>query len=235
MSNESPAGILPKPLPLKLNELFHEVRHLFTTLRSRLITVAPTVTAISLMAGNTGLLLRRGLQPNLDTAVGFLWIASDYALRQKSRHPVAAPRLNAAGLILGSLLLSASGFHTQYTDWNRVRTPLGYIPAALVVGFQKELRRVGQRLASSPVPIARFLGAVLQHPYALSALLCSYGVVELMQSALHAHDAGLVAISAAYGLGTLFLSLLDYGRTGTELDDAPATSQTQNPLATKPL
>jgi len=180
------------------------------------------------MAGNTGLLLKRGLHPNLETAVGVLWIASDYALRQKNRHPVAAPRINAAGVILGSLLLSASGFHAGNIDWNRVRTPLGYIPAAAVVGFQNELRRFGQHLAASRFSFARFLGAVLRHPYALSALLCSYGVTELMKSALHAHDAGLVAISAAYGVGTLFLSLLDYGRAGGKLDyasDAQATSQ----------
>jgi hypothetical protein len=207
---------------------FTEVHCLFAAVRNRLISVAPTVTAISLMAGNTGLLLRRGLHPNLDTAVGFLWIASDYALRQKSRHPVAAPRINAAGVILGSLLLSASGFHAGYIDWNRVRTPLGYVPAAAIVGFQNELHRFGQRLTASRFRIAKFLGEALKHPYALSALLCSYGVMELMKSALHAHDAGLVAISAAYGLGTLFLSLLDYGRAGGKLDyasDASATGQ----------
>jgi hypothetical protein len=180
------------------------------------------------MAGNAGLLLRRGLHPNLETAVGFLWIASDYALRQKARHPVAAPRINAAGVILGSLLLAASGLHVGYIDWNRVRTPLGYIPAAATVGFQNELRRFGQRLTASRFGVIRFLGWVLRHPYALSALLCSYGVVELMKSALHAHDAGLVVISAAYGLGTLFLSLLDYGRAGGKLDyasDASAAGQ----------
>ncbi|WP_263417484.1 hypothetical protein [Terriglobus albidus] len=171
--------------------------------------------------------MRRGLHPNLDTAVGFLWIASDYALRQKPRYPVAAPRLNAAGVILGSLLLSASGFHAGYIDWNRVRTPLGYIPAAAVVGFQNELRRFGQRLTASRFGIAKFLGAVLKHPYALSALLCSYGVVELMKSALHAHDTGLVAISSAYGLGTLSLSLLDYGRAGGKLEEASETSATE--------
>jgi hypothetical protein len=60
----------------------------------------------------------------------------------------------------------------------------------------------------------------LRHPYALSALLCSYGVVELTKSALHAHDMGLVAIGAAYGLGTLFLSMLDYGRIEGKLDNA---------------
>lgn len=172
------------------------------------------------MAGNFGLLLRRGFHPNLETAVGFLWIASDYALRQKARHPVAAPRINAAGVILGSLLLSATGFHAESIDWNRVRTPLGYIPAALVVGFQNELRRLGQHLAASSSGIAKFFGAVLRRPYALSALLCLYGVVELMKSALHIHDAGLVAISAAYGTGSLFLSLLDYRRADGELDCA---------------
>lgn len=203
---------------------FIEVHCLFAAIRNRVIAAAPTVTAISLMAGNTGLLLKRGLHPNLETAVGFLWIASDYALRQKNLHPVAAPRINAAGVILGSLLLSASGFHSGYIDWNRVRTPLGYIPAAAVIGFQNELRRLGQRLTASRSSVARFLGAVLQHPYALSALLCSYGVVELMKSALHAHDTGLVAISAAYGLGTLSLSLLDYGRTGGKPDYASETS-----------
>lgn len=187
---------------------------------SRLIRVAPTVTAVSLMAGNAGLLLRRGLHPNLETAVGFLWIASDYALRQKPRHPVAAPRINAAGVILGSLLLSASGFHAGYIDWNRVRTPLGYIPGSAVVGFQNELRGFGQRLATSRFGAAKFLGAVLRRPYALSALLCSYGVMELMKSALHLHDTGLVAISAAYAVGVLFLSLLDYGRDGGTLECA---------------
>ena len=203
-----------------------EVHCLFAAVRSRVIRAAPTVTAISLMAGNTGLLLRRGLHPSLETAVGFLWIASDYALRQKSRHPVAAPRINAAGIILGSLLLSASGFHVGYIDWNRVRTPLGYIPGAAIVGFQNELRRFGQHLMASRLAIAKIVGAVLRHPYALSALLCSYGVVELMKSALHAHDTGLVAISAAYGLGTLFLSLLDYGRAGGKLDYASDASVT---------
>ena len=201
-----------------------EVYCLFAAVRSRVIRAAPTVAAISLMAGNTGLLLRRGLHPSLETAVGFLWIASDYALRQKSRHPVAAPRINAAGIILGSLLLSASGFQVGYIDWNRVRTPLGYIPGAAIVGFQNELRRFGQHLTASRLGVAKIVGAVLRHPYALSALLCSYGVVELMKSALHAHDAGLVAISAAYGLGTLFLSLLDYGRAVGELDYASDAS-----------
>jgi hypothetical protein len=193
---------------------------LFAPVRSLLVRIAPSVTAISLMAGNTGLLLRRGLHPNLETAVGFLWIASDYALRQKSQHPISAPRINAVGIILGSLLLSASGFHGGHIDWNRVRTPLGYIPGAAVVGFQNELRRFGQQLSASRQKSSRFFGPVLRHPYALSALLCSYGVVELIKSALHGHDVGLVAIGAAYGLGTLFLSMLDYGRTEGRLDAA---------------
>jgi hypothetical protein len=197
-----------------------EVRPLFTAVRNQLVRVAPTVTAVSLMAGNAGLLLRRGVHPNLETAVGLLWIASDYALRQKARHPVAAPRMNAAGVILGSLLLSASGFHVGAIDWNRVRTPLGYIPGAAVVGFQHELRRLGERLSASRVGVARACGTVLRHPYALSAVLCAYGVAELMKSALHLHDAGLVAISAAYATGTAFLSLLDYGREGGKLDRA---------------
>ena len=118
-------------------------------LKKRLIAAAPSVVAFSLIAGNVGLLLRRGLHPNLETAVGFLWIASDYALRQKNRHPVAAPRINAAGVILGSLLLSASGLHPHHIDWYRVRTPLGYVPAAAIVGFQKELREAGVRLSAS--------------------------------------------------------------------------------------
>jgi hypothetical protein len=170
--------------------------------------------------------LRRGLHPNLVTAVGLLWIASDYALRQKSRHPVAAPRINAAGLTLGCLLLSASGFQAGYIDWNRVRTPLGYIPAAAVVGFQNELRRLGQHLTESRLGIVKFAGSVLKHPYALSALMCSYSIVELVKSALHAHDAGLVVISAAYAFGTLFLSLLDYGRADGKLEYAPEVSTT---------
>jgi hypothetical protein len=203
-----------------------EVHRLFTAVRHRLIRAAPAVTAVSLMAGNAGLLLRRGIHPNLETAVGFLWIASDYALRQKPRHPVAAPRINAAGITLGSLLLSASGFHAGYVDWNRVRTPLGYIPGAAVIGFQNEVRRFGQHLAASRFGIARFMAEVLKRPYALSALLCSYGVVELMKSALHGHDAGLVAISAAYGVGLLFLSLLDYGRVSGKSDDTSDTSDT---------
>jgi len=191
---------------------------LFATARSRLVSVAPTATAISLMAGNTGLLLKRGFHPNLDTAVGLLWIASDYALRQKPRHPIAAPRINAAGLILGSLLLSASGFHRGNIDWNRVRIPLGYIPAAAIVGFQNELRRFGRHLTSSRFGTTKFLGSAAKHPYTLSALLSSYGVVELLKSALHANDAELVAISAAYGLGILFLPFFDYGRAGETLD-----------------
>ena len=165
------------------------------------------------MSGNLGFLLRRGFHPNLETAVGFLWIASDYALRQKPRHPIAAPRFNAAGVILGSLLLSLSGALAHPIDWNRVRTPLGYIPGAAVIGFQNELRRLGQRLCASSNSIAKLIGAALQHPYTLSALLCAYGAIELMRSALHAHDNGLIAISAAYITGTAFLALFDYGPT----------------------
>jgi len=179
---------------------------------------------MSLMGGNIGLLVRRGLHPNLETAVGFLWIASDYALRQKSRHPIAAPRLNAAGVILGSLLLSASGFHADYVDWNRVRTPLGYIPAAAIVGFQNELRSLGQRLSASRSSIGKLVGTALRHPYALSALMSAYGVTELMKSAIHAQDPGLIAISVAYGVGTLFLSLFDYGPARTEPDHASDAS-----------
>jgi hypothetical protein len=139
---------------------------------------------------------------------------------KKNRHPIAAPRINAVGITLGSVLLSASGLHGEYIDWNRVRTPLGYIPGAAVVGFQNELRRLGQHLTASPFRMGRIFGAVLRRPYALSALLCSYGVLELIKSALYAHDAGLVAIGAAYGLGTLFLSLLDYGRREGKFDSA---------------
>lgn len=179
-----------------------------------LVRIAPTVTAVSLMSGNLGLLLRRGFHPNLETAVGLLWIASDYALRQKSKHPVAAPRLNAAGVVLGSLLLSASGFHPGNIDWHRVKTPLGYIPGAAIVGFQNELRALGEKLRASRRRPVRALGHGLQHPYTFSALVCSYGVVELMMSAVHRQDRGLIAISAAYGLGTLFLALLDYGPGG---------------------
>ena len=204
---------------------------MFAAIRNRLIHAAPVITAMSLMAGNIGLLVRRGLHPNLETAVGFLWIASDYALRQKSRHPIAAPRLNAAGVILGSLLLSASGFHADYVDWNRVRTPLGYIPAAAIVGFQNELRQLGQRLSASRSNIAKCVGVVLRHPYALSALISAYGVTELMKSAIHAQDRGLIAISAAYGVGTLFLSLFDYGPARVEPDhpsDASLISAKRN-------
>jgi len=81
--------------------------------KNGLAAAAPAVVAFSLIAGNVGLLCRRGLHPNLETAVGFLWIVSDYALRQKQQHPVAAPRINAAGVILGSLCLSASGLHSS--------------------------------------------------------------------------------------------------------------------------
>lgn len=198
-------------LQLPYNQTNSKEVHQHAVIRRRLIQAAPTITAISLMSGNLGFLLRRGFHPNLETAVGFLWIASDYALRQKPRHPVAAPRLNAAGVILGSLLLSLTGLLATPIDWNRVRTPLGYIPGSAVVGFQNELRHLGQRLSASRNSIAKLCGVALQHPYTLSALLCSYGAIELMLSALHAQDKGLIAISAAYITGTAFLALFDYG------------------------
>lgn len=177
----------------------------------RLAAAAPTVVAFSLIAGNLGLLLKRGLHPNLETAVGFLWIASDYALRQKNRHPVAAPRINAAGVILGSLCLSASGLHPHHVDWYRVRTPLGYIPAAAIVGFQKELRAAGSALrAAAPAPM-KLCGAVLLRPYTLAALVNAYGVIELARSAVAVRDHGLLAVSAAYGIATVALPFLDDG------------------------
>jgi hypothetical protein len=182
-------------------------------LKRSAIAAAPTIVAVSLILGNVGLLSKRGLHPNLETAVGFLWIASDYALRQKPHHPVAAPRLNAAGVILGSLLLSASGIHPHFIDWSRVRTPLGYVPAAATIGFQKELRMAGTKLAASPVFFRRLLGAVAQYPYTLAAVMNAYGVVELGSSALNSGDNRLLAISGAYGLATLALPLLDRGRT----------------------
>lgn len=175
----------------------------------QLAAAAPTIVALSLISGNVGLLCKQGLHPNLETAVGFLWIASDYALRQKPRHPVAAPRLNAAGVILGSLCLSASGLHPHSIDWHRVRTPLGYIPAAAIIGFQKEIRAAGAALASSASSFAKLCGAILARPYALAAVVNAYGVVELARSAFAIGDRGLLAISAAYGLATLALPLLD--------------------------
>ncbi len=178
-------------------------------LRQRLTAVAPALVAYSLIAGNLGLLCRRGLHPNLETAVGFLWIASDYALRQKTRHPVAAPRINAAGVILGSLCLAASGIHPHAIDWPRVRTPLGYIPAVAAIGLQKELRAAGTALLSSTRRLPRILATLLVRPYTLAALLNAYGVVELAHSALGIGDRGLLAISMAYGLATLALPLLD--------------------------
>lgn len=173
------------------------------------MAAAPSVIAFSLIAGNLGLLLRRGFHPNLETGVGLLWIASDYALRQKARHPVAAPRLNAAGVILGSLLLSASGIHPGHMDWHRIRTPLGYIPAAAVIGLQHEIRRLGHRLASGRSAAGRVLGRATERPYTVAACMNAYGVAELAKSALAAGDRGLLAISAAYGLATLTLPLLD--------------------------
>lgn len=183
------------------------------SLKRSAITAAPTVVAVSLILGNIGLLSKRGLHPNLETAVGLLWIASDYALRQKPRHPIAAPRLNAAGVILGSLLLSASGIHSHFIDWDRVRTPLGYIPASATIGLQKELRIAGAKLTASQNFFRRLLGVITQHPYTLAAVLNAYGVIELGRSALHFGDNRLLAISAAYGLATLALPLLDGGRT----------------------
>ena len=50
-----------------------------------LALAAPSIVAFSLIAGNVGLLCKHGVHPNLETAVGFLWIASDYALPQKRR------------------------------------------------------------------------------------------------------------------------------------------------------
>ena len=206
--NRREADRLHKPvaaaahLPFRMDFLFR-----------RLTAIAPSVVAFSLIAGNVGLLGKRGLHPNLETAVGFLWIASDYALRQKHRHPVAAPRLNAAGVILGSLCLSASGLLLHPVDWHRVRTPLGYIPAALLVGLQKELALRGARCSASAHRLARISGKFLSRPYTLAATVNAYGVLELAHSALAVHDPGLLAISCAYGLATLFLPLLDEKRT----------------------
>lgn len=176
---------------------------------NRLAAAAPAIVAYSLIAGNVGLLLKHGLHPNLETAVGFLWIASDYALRQKNRHPVAAPRLNSVGVILGSLCLSASGLHPHFIDWYRIRAPLGYIPAAAVIGFQKELRAAGAALLVSASPLAKLCGAILARPYTLAAGLNAYGVVELARSAIAVGDGGLLAISIAYGIATVVLPFLD--------------------------
>jgi hypothetical protein len=173
---------------------------------------APVVTAVGLILGNVGLLAKRGLHPSLETAVGFLWIASDYALRQKSRHPVAAPRLNGAGIVAGSLLLSLSGIHTNGIDWPRVRSPLGYIPAAAIVGFQREIREGGEEFATSGRAVVRACGRIARYPYTLAALINSYGVVELTRSALHLQDRGLLATCTAYAVATVFLPFLDAGR-----------------------
>lgn len=175
----------------------------------RLSAAAPALVAYSLIVGNVGLLCKRGLHPNLETVVGFLWIAADYALRQKQRHPVAAPRINAAGVILGSLCLAASGLHPHWIDWPRVRTPLGYIPAAAAIGLQKELRAAGVTSRASARPILKALGAILTRPFALAAALNAYGVIELAHSALRIGDRWLLAISMAYGIATLALPLLD--------------------------
>lgn len=182
-------------------------------LKKRLVAAAPTVVAFSLIAGNVGLLLKRGLHPNLETVVGFLWIASDYALRQKHQYPVAAPRINAAGVILGSLCLSISGFQLNHVDWHRVRTPLGYIPAAAIIGFQKELRIAGATFLESARQLTRMCGKILTYPYTLAAVMNAYGVIELSRSAIGIRDHGLLAISAAYGLATLALPLLDESRS----------------------
>ncbi|MDR3724136.1 MAG: hypothetical protein P4K83_06570 [Terracidiphilus sp.] len=178
-------------------------------LKKGFVAAAPTVVAFSLIAGNVGLLLRRGLHPNLETAVGFLWIASDYALRQKRQHPIAAPRINAAGVILGSLCLSASGLHPLYIDWHRVHSSLGYIPAAAIIGFQKELRDAGARLSISACLFTKVCAAILARPYTLAAAMNAYGVFELARSAIGMHDTALLAISAAYGVATLALPFLD--------------------------
>jgi hypothetical protein len=173
---------------------------------------APSIVAFTFMAGNFGLLCRRGFHPNLETAVGLLWIASDYALRQKFQHPIAAPRINAIGITLGSLLLSASGLHHTFIDWNRVRTPLGYIPAALIVGFHHELCALSSNLVNAESRMMRLCAAALKRPYTIAAVLSAYGVLELTKSALHRNDMGLVAISMAYGVGTATLPWLDDGR-----------------------
>ncbi|MBT9332416.1 hypothetical protein [Paracidobacterium acidisoli] len=183
---------------------------IFRTMRRAAIASGPTIVAGSLIAGNVGLLIRHGFHPNLETVVGLLWIASDYALRQKPRHPVAAPRLNAAGVILGSILLSASGIHAHSIDWYRVRTPLGYIPAVAIIGLQKELREAGATLSSSPRLLRRLLSGILAHPYTAAAVVNGYGVLELARSAQGAHDKGLLGISIAYALATLALPLLDF-------------------------
>jgi hypothetical protein len=184
---------------------------MFPEIKRSLVRAAPVVTAFALIAGNVGLMIKRGLHPNLETAVGFLWIASDYALRQKARYPVLAPRLNAAGVVAGSLLLSFTGIHGNTIDWPRVRTPLGYIPAAAVVGFQQEIREVGARLCASQNRWSKRLGTILQHPYCIAAAINSYGVTELAESAFRRNDMYLIAISTAYGIATIFLALFDFG------------------------
>jgi hypothetical protein len=185
----------------------------------RLSTAAPIVVASSLIVGNVGLLLRRGFHPTLETAVGLIWIASDYALRQKNRHPTAAPRFNAAGVIFGSLLLSASGLHPSHIDWHRVRTPLGYIPAAGVIGFQKELREIGARLRLMHSVLASFTSFVLARPYTLAAVLNAYGVLELARSTIGLSDHGLLMISGAYGIATVCLPILDVNQEAVNSRD----------------
>ena len=180
--------------------------------RHRLGTAAPTFVAFCFIVGNIGLIVRHGIHPNLETAVGLLWIAGSYALHFRHQHPVLAPRLNAAGIALGSVCLALSGIHPNFIDWHRVRTPLGYIPAATLVGFQHELRLTGQRLAASALLPAKLLGVVLLRPFALSAAINAYAVVELSLSAIAIRDHGLLAIAAAYGIASLAMPLLDETR-----------------------
>ena len=181
-------------------------------MKHRLVTAAPTFVAFCFIAGNIGLIVRHGIHPNLETAVGLLWIAGSYALHFRHHHPVLAPRLNSAGIALGSVCLALSGIHPNFIDWHRVRTPLGYIPAAALVGFQHELRQAGHRLAASTHLLARVCGAILTRPFALSAAINAYAVVELALSAITTHDPGLLAIAASYGVASLAMPLLDETR-----------------------
>ena len=185
------------------------LRAAFTKAADAATTHAPAFVAACLMAGNAGFMLKHGLRPNLETAVGVLWIAADYALRQKNHHPVAAPRLNATGVVLGSLCLSASGLHPGHIDWDKVVTPLGYIPAAALVGFQHELHRFGDWLDTSAHTLTRAFAALPHHPYTAAAAVNSYGVYHLALSAAHSGDAGLKLIAGAYAAATATLPLLD--------------------------
>jgi hypothetical protein len=186
-------------------------------MKHRLAIHAPAFVAFSFIAGNIGLLLRHGIHPNLETAVGLLWIAGSYALHFKHRHPVLAPRLNAAGIALGSLCLALSGIHANFIDWHRLRTPLGYIPAASVVGFQHELRLLGHRLAASEFFPARFCGAILSRPFTLGAAINAYAILELTLSAVALRDHGLIAIDAAYFIACFAMPLLDVPRLNPDL------------------